>query len=204
DSAAYTGTPSGANGDMEWTQVLQTLRPDRVYITNLADQSATSASMISTGQVGAMANLIAAHAVDDVVIVAGSNDVLTYLPSIFAGNPTFFANSVAANIATTVDTFNAAGKVGQVVWNVPDVGLTPAFRAGVTSDPVLLGRVTVAVQLANAKIEAVAAPRDVPVFNVFKALEDSVGPLVIDGVQLNQHLFSPDGFHPSTAANGFV
>src|SRR5262245_45586518 len=115
DSAAYTGTPSGANGDMEWTQVLQTLRPNQVQITNLADQSATSASMISTGQVGAMANLIAAHAVDDVVIVAGSNDVLAYLPSIFAGDPTPFANSVAANIATTVDTFNAAGRVGQVV-----------------------------------------------------------------------------------------
>jgi lysophospholipase L1-like esterase len=204
DSAAYTGTPAGANGDMEWTQVLQTQRPNQVQITNLAVQSATSASMISTGQVGTMANLIAAHAVDHVVIVAGSNDVLAYLPSIFAGNSTPFANSVSANIATTLDTFSAAGRIGLVVWNVPDIGLTPAFRAAVTSDPVLLGRVTAAVELANDKIEAIAASRRIPVFNVFKGLEDAVGPLVIDGVQINQHLFSPDGFHPSTAANGIV
>src|SRR5262249_49789793 len=53
DSAPYAGTPSGSAGDREWTEVLQTLRPGLVQITNLADQSATSASMIATGQVAA-------------------------------------------------------------------------------------------------------------------------------------------------------
>jgi lysophospholipase L1-like esterase len=204
DSASYSGTPAGAAGDREWTEVLQTLRPGRVQITNLANQNATSASMIADGQLSSMAALVAAHAVDDVVIVAGSNDVLTYLPTILAGNPAPFAHSVAANLATAIDAIADAGPVGEVVWNVPDLGITPAFRAGVTSDPALLHRVTVAAELANREIEAVAASRHVPVYNLFRAANDASGPEVIDGVRISQHLFAADGLHPSTAANGFV
>jgi lysophospholipase L1-like esterase len=204
DSASYAGTPSGAAGDMEWTQVLQATHSKEVQIINLANQSASSSSIFTDGQISEMAHLIEQHKVDFVFLVVGTNDVIANLPTIFAGNYQPFVQTVVSNIEKAVDTFAKAGDVGQVIWNVPDVGLIPGFQTLVTHNPALLQQISNAVNEANADIVAFGAAKNLPVFDLNKGLHVALSPVIIDGVQLNQHVFAADAFHPSTAANGYV
>jgi endonuclease/exonuclease/phosphatase family metal-dependent hydrolase/lysophospholipase L1-like esterase len=204
DSHSFAGTTAGTAGDLEWPEVLEALRPGRITIFSEADQAATSSSILADGKVAAMVRLVRERAVDAVVLVVGSNDVLPNLPSILAGNPLPFVNSVVANLEDAINQIEEAGPTRLVVWNIPDIGVTPAFRQGVTSNPVLLQRVTNAIRMANARLEDFAAARAIPIYDVYSGLYAAVGSLTADGVPINQHLFSPDGFHPSTVGSAFA
>jgi endonuclease/exonuclease/phosphatase family metal-dependent hydrolase/lysophospholipase L1-like esterase len=204
DALTYAGTLAGSKGDLEWPEVLAKLRPGQIQIVSEASEVATSASILANGQVAAMSQLVRERAVDAVVLVVGSNDVLPNLATILAGDPLPFVNSVVANLEEAIRQIEAAGPTRLVVWNIPDVGLTPAFLLGVTSDPVLLGRITTAIEMANRRLEAFAVARGIPIYDVYSALYAAVGPLTADGVPIAPHLFSPDGYHPSTVGSGFA
>jgi lysophospholipase L1-like esterase len=207
-TAPYTGHPWGANGDQSWVQQLQALRSDQITVYNVAVAGATSADLIShhQNQARAVATLVAQHAVDDVVIIVGGNDITDNLGTIYAGNPTAVVNSIISNLQTAVATVTAPGSVGVVLGNIPDVAATPFFQSYFTSDPVKLQQVTDAVNLANQRIEALAAGQQIPVIDMFRAsdvaahitLPVSFGGGQVDGV------FAPDGYHPNTVVQGLL
>ena len=202
-TAPYAGTLQGSAGDRSWVEQFQALRPHQISIANQAVAGATSSSLLAQGQATAVATLVAHGAVDYAVLIVGANDISANLPAIFAGNPTPFVTTVVANIETALDTVAAAGEVGLVVGNIPDVGVTPYFRTYVTNNPFLLEEVTAAVTLANQQIEAFAAVRGIPVVDLFGLGNRIQSPLTVGGVQVNQ-LFAPDGFHPGTVPQGLL
>src|SRR5262249_38282435 len=115
DSHSFAGTPAGTAGDLEWPEGLEALRPGRLTIFSEADQAAPSASILADGKVAAMAQLVRERAVDAVVLVVGSNDVLPNLATILAGNPLPFVNSVVANLEAAINQIEAAGPTRLVV-----------------------------------------------------------------------------------------
>jgi hypothetical protein len=207
-TAPYTGHPWGQNGDLSWAQQIQALRSGQITVYNAAVAGATSADLIShhQNQARAVATLVAQHAVDDVVIIVGGNDITDNLGSIYGGNPTALVNSIVSNLQTAVATVTAAGSVGVVLGNIPDVAATPFFQSYFTSDPVQLQQVTAAVVQANQQIEALAADHQIPVIDLFRAsdvaahhaLPVSFGGGQVDGV------FAPDGYHPNTVVQGLL
>jgi lysophospholipase L1-like esterase len=202
-TASYAGQPYGAAGDQSWAVQLQTLRSNDITIFNEAVPGTTSSSLLSQGQDTTVAGLVAGDAVNAAVLIVGANDVAPNLPSIFAGNPTPFVNTVLANIETAVNTVEKAGPVKLEIGNIPDVGLTPFFQAFVTNNPFLLGELTQAVKLTDTKIEAFAKSQDLPVIDLYGLGHLATQPLQIGGVTVD-NLYAPDGFHPNTIGQGLL
>jgi len=199
-SASYQGTPQGAAGDRNWVQLLQAEGDKHLAIDDVAVPGASSATL--GPQVAAVAGLVHSGAAQYATLIVGGNDVLAYLPSIFAGNPTPFVSEVVAHIESALDTVAAAGPVHLVVGNIPDISITPAFQARV-SNPFLRHEVSRATMLANQQIEEFAASRGIPVIDLFGLGYKNQQPLMIDGVTLT-NLSAPDGFHPGTIAQGVL
>ncbi len=207
DSLTASHLPIAGRG-LNWVDQLQALRSPDLTIINVASQvhspvPVTSSVLLSGGQVAYAANLVAAGTVRDAVLEVGADDAAQFAASILAGNPQPFITEVVANIEAAAGALKAAGPVGLVVGNIPDIGLTPFFRAHVTSDPVQLAAMTSAIMQANDQIEAWAAARDVAVVDLFGLGELGRGPITLGGVQVNS-LSGPDGLHPSTVWQGLL
>src|SRR5262249_37434596 len=148
--------------------------------------------------------------VDYASLIVGANDLLQALPSVFSADfVTSFATSVAGNVAAALDTVAAAGHVGLVVGNIPDIAATPGFQAFVSGAfgpdlaPFVLQITTDAVSAANARIESLAEARHVPVVDLFGLTQVAVGPLTFGGVARDEAL-APDYFHPDTVGQGIL
>lgn len=62
------------------------------------------------------------------VIEGGGNDARDVMGAVLMGlNPSPLISGYAANIATMIATLHAAGAEHFLVWNTPDIGLTPFF-----------------------------------------------------------------------------
>src|SRR5262249_53108139 len=203
-TAPYKGTSHGSAGDRCWVEQFEALRSvDDVQIYNVAKGGATSTTLLSQGQPNTVADLIASGAVRYPVLVIGANDETQFLPSILAGNPDPFVNTVVPNIFKAAAIVAGSGDVPRVVANLPDIGVTPLFRATVTNDPVLLQRLTDAVMLANQQIESLAGAYHVPVVDLFGLSYLTLGPITIGDVQITNY-FAPDGYHPGMVAQGIL
>src|SRR5262249_21798732 len=141
-------------------------------------------------------------AVQYATLIVGGADVAAYLPNIFVGNPAPFVSEVVAHVESALDTLAHAGPVHLAVGNIPDVSITPAFRAHFPN-PFLQHEVSQAIGLANQQIEAFAASRGIPVIDLFGLTQQLEPPVTIAGVTLG-NLSAPDGFHPGTVAQGLL
>jgi lysophospholipase L1-like esterase len=199
-TASYQGRPQGAAGDQNWVQQLQAEGDKHLAIDDVAVPGATSADL--GGQVAAVARLVQAGSVQYATLIIGANDVAANLPTIFAGNPTPFVTEVVGHIESALDTVAAAGNVGLVVGNIPDISISPAFEARVPS-PLLRYEVAQATALANQQIETFAASRGIPVIDLFALSHLAEAPITLAGVQVN-NWYAPDHFHPGTIAQGLL
>jgi lysophospholipase L1-like esterase len=199
-SATYQGTPQGAAGDRNWAQQLQAEGSKHLAFDDVAVPGATSAAL--GPQVATVVGLVQSGAVRYATLIIGSNDVSTFLPSIFAGNPTPFVSEVVTHIESALDTVAAAGPVQLAVGNIPDTSTTPAFQAHVPN-PFLRQEVSAAITLANQQIEAFAASRGIPVIDLFGLSHLVDQPLRLAGVQVS-NLYAPDGLHPGSIPQGIL
>jgi lysophospholipase L1-like esterase len=199
-TASYQGTPQGAAGNQNWVQQLQAEGDKHLAIDDVAIRGATSADL--GPQVAIVVSLVQAGSVQYATLIVGANDVSANLRTIFAGNPTPFVTEVVAHIESALDTVAAAGNVGLVVGNIPDISITPAFQAHVPN-AFLRQEVTQATVLANQQIEAFAASRGIPVIDLFGMGHLNQQPLTLAGVQVT-HLYAPDNVHPGSVAQGIL
>jgi lysophospholipase L1-like esterase len=208
-SAPYAGEPYGAAGDRSWVEQLPALRPMKVVIADEAFPGATSDSLLHSesghaAQAPAVAALVARHAVDDVVLMIGANDVAQDLPLLSVDPARFvatFVTDVVANVETAVSEVAAAGHVGMVVGTVPDVAVTPAFQASVPAAAVPV--VETALTLANQQLETFAAAHGIPVVDLYGLTHLAQHPPTLGGVQI-ANLYAPDYFHPNTVGQGIL
>jgi lysophospholipase L1-like esterase len=209
-TAPYPATaPWGANGDRSWAQQLQLLRSDKVDIVNVAVPGATSADVL-VSQAQVVAGLVAQRRVDYASVVVGFNDLYTHLPTLVVSGPQAFIQSyvtdVTTNIARTVAVVTAAGDVGVVIGNVPDVTVTPAFQLFASqmfgpSAPQVIQVATAAITQANQRIEAFAAAGDIPVVDLFGLSRRVTTAFTVGGVVVTNP-YAPDFFHPNTVVQG--
>jgi lysophospholipase L1-like esterase len=172
---------------------------------------ATSADVLAD-QARQVANLVAHHRVDYASIIVGANDVSSHLPILIDSGPQAFIQSfvsdVTTNIEQTVHTITAAGHVGVVIGNVPDVTTTPAFQVFVSqtfgdSAPTVFRATVAATTRANRRIEAFAAHHDIPVVDLFGLSRRITTPFTVGGARVTNP-YSPDFFHPNTIAQGIL
>jgi lysophospholipase L1-like esterase len=203
--------PWGANGDHSWTEQLQLLRPDKIAITNVAVPGATSADVLAN-QAPVVADLVAQHRVDYASVIVGANDVASHLPTLVVSGPQAFiqtfVSDVVSNVARTVAVVKAAGDVGVVVGDVPDVTSTPAFQVFVAQTfgdaaPLVMQTTVTAITQANERIEALAAADGIPVVDLFGLSRRIATPFTVGGVSVTDP-YAPDFFHPDTVAQGIL
>jgi lysophospholipase L1-like esterase len=216
-----------AFGDRSWVQQLQALRSGKVDIHNFAFSGATSDSLFHSQldtdgvlhgpQVSAVVDLVAQHAVKDVVLMIGANDVFADLPLFNPSNPgsasvfvSTFVSTVVNNVETALQTVAQAGNVHLVVSTVPDVTVTPFFQANLAP---LTPLVETALTTANDQIKAFAASHDIPVVDLYGLTQLTTQSITVGGVQFlpatplpsgSPNLFTIDGFHPNTVGQGLL
>jgi lysophospholipase L1-like esterase len=225
-SASYESYRA-AYGDRSWVQQLQALRSSKVDIYNVAFSGATSSSLFNSQldsdgvlhgpQVSAVVDLVAHHAVKDVVIMIGANDVLADLPLFNPSDPSSagvfvntFVSTVVTNIEKAVQTVAHAGHVNLVVSTVPDVTATPYFQANIAA---LTPLVETAITTANDQLKTFAAGQDIPVVDLYGLTRLTTQTITVGGVQFlpatplpsgSPTLFTVDGFHPNTVGQGLL
>jgi lysophospholipase L1-like esterase len=204
-TAPYSGTSQGSAGDLCWVELLRVARPgDDVSVQDVARGGATSSTLLSQGQHTRVASLVSGGSVSSAVLIIGANDVSAYLTDILAGRYDRFVNAVVPNIYTAAATVLAAGPVELVVSDIPDIGVTPRVRSLVHNDPVLLQRISTATAQANDQILSLAAANGVPVVDFFGLSHVAdAGSIEMADVAVN-YFFAPDGFHPSSVAQGIL
>jgi lysophospholipase L1-like esterase len=204
----YAGHPQ-LGGNRSWTDQFKALRAGRVHIINVAAYGSTSADLLAQGQHTRVADLVRGGNVHYATLMIGANDMLAYLSQIDPKNPaTFnsspFVNALAADVRTALDTVRAAGNVAVAVANVPDIGATPALQQALGKTPAVFGLITAATRSANARIEALAQARGLPVVDLYRLNDLPQHPLTLGGTLVNGHLYAPEGFHPSTIGQGLI
>ncbi len=201
-TAAYA-EPAPPLGDHSWVELLLKANPGQINIRNFAAKGATSTSLLSSGQPGKVANLVRMGVLQYSVIEVGGNDEMQFLPSITGGNPNPFVNTVVSNIEKAVEKVAAAGVVHQVIGLLPDIGRSPYVRNYLGGDPIKLGRLTAAVQMANDRLIAYAAAHQMPAAH-FEKLDDlTIAPIQLAGFATSD-FWDKDLFHPSSVIQGLT
>jgi hypothetical protein len=199
-STVYTGARA-SDGDKSWVQLLERLRPGAVDIHDFAGDGATS-SNVALGQSAKVASLVKQGVIHFAVLEIGGNDEKAFLTQIVAGNFQPFVNTVVQNIENALMTVQNAGQVQQVLSLLPDIGLTPSVQAKLNHDPVSLGRITTAVNMANQQLEAFAQAHGIAVVDAVALGQLTKQPsITLAGTQTSD-FSSPDGFHPSGIMQG--
>jgi phospholipase/lecithinase/hemolysin len=195
----------GALGDKNWTEILQTARGGSVHFANYAMAGAESTDIHDFGQVQRLAADIKAGKVDYAVVMVGANDILDYVKAGMGKNPTAMLLALDANVKKALDTLQHAGNVKLVVSIIPDLSLTPSLQKLLGNVPGALAAVAGLIKTANLEIATEAAAHKAPVVDFFGLSHLATGPLQIGGVTVPAgKLFAPDGFHPSTVAQGLL
>jgi lysophospholipase L1-like esterase len=187
-----------AYGDQSWVEQLQALRSNKVDIHNVAFSGATSSSLFQSQldsdgilhgpQVSAVVDLVAHHAIKDVVVMIGANDVFADLPLFNPGNPSSagvfvntFVSTVVSNIEAALQTVAHAGHVDLVVSTIPDVTVTPYFQANIAA---LTPLVETAITMANDQIKTFAATHEIPVVDLYGLTRLTTQTITVGGVRL--------------------
>jgi len=156
------------------------------------------------------------------VIEGGGNDARDVMAAVLLGmDPSALISAYAANVATMIGTLHQAGAEHFLVWNTPDIGLTPFFRS---LGPVAAGagsHFSGLMNLALAQALALLSPDitdDLRLFDAYGALNriaaapsangfanvaDACGAVqgcYNDPAVAKSYLFW-DGIHPTTAAH---
>ena len=150
------------------------------------------------------------NARDALVAIGGCGGSLACIGGIIQSTTAGYVGDIL-----TIDAeLEAAGAKNIVVWNVPDIGLTPAVLAEGSSASAL--GTTLASTMSDALAAAIVSDLDVKLFDIFGLLNDAVanpGAFGLTNVTdacaqfLNcdpsQYLFW-DGIHPTSAAENFI
>lgn len=141
------------------------------YANNWARSGATAADMIAAGQHTGLAEQIAAGEIDVAVIAVGSNDFAPYRSTgyapIYNGTVSGEAldekiNGLVSDVATAIDTLQAAGDIPILVATVPNWGDTPLVMGNPDfADAEKRQLVTDALRTTNARLSETAAGRGV-------------------------------------------
>lgn len=153
------------------------------------------------------------------VIAGGGNDARAVADAILAGadpqtTTIAGATAYATTTATLVGTLRAAGASNIVVWNVPDLGKTPAAGAGV--GPIAAGGTQIASAF-NSALSFALASSGVTIFDSFGLIGTAVSnPAAYgfgnvtqacgfagNGCDASTALFW-DGIHPTAFAHGVI
>jgi hypothetical protein len=195
--------PAPPLGDHSWVELLLKADPGQISIRNFASKGATSTSLLSSGQPGKVANLVRMGVLHYSVIEVGGNDELQFMTSITGGNPNPFVNTVVSNIEKAVEKVAAAGVVHQVIGLLPDIGRSPYVRNSLGGDPIKLGRLTAAVQMANDQLIAYAAAHQMPAAQIEKLDDLTAAPIQLAGMSTSD-FWDKDLFHPSSVIQGLT
>ncbi|MBZ0279261.1 MAG: cadherin-like domain-containing protein [Anaerolineae bacterium] len=162
------------------------------YAANWARSGATADDMIAAGQHTGLAEQIAVGEIDVVVIAVGSNDFAPYRANgygpIYGGTVSGEAldekiNGLVEDVATAIDTLQAAGDVPIIVATVPNWGDTPLVLGNPDfADPERRQLVTDAVQTTNVRLSETAAGRGVEMVDLDSLYASLIGR--IDGGKL--------------------
>lgn len=156
------------------------------------------------------------------VIEGGGNDARDVMAAVLMGmDPTALISAYASNVSKMIGTLHAAGAEHFLVWNTPDIGLTPFFRS---LGPVAAGAGSYYSGLMNAALAqalALLSPDvtdDLRLFDAYGALNQIVAAPnargfanVTDACGATQGCYNDpsvaggylfwDGIHPTTAAH---
>jgi outer membrane lipase/esterase len=156
------------------------------------------------------------------VIAIGGNDAFDTSAKIVAGAPessTIAADSAAyaSGVSAMVDSLHAAGAAHIVVWNTPDIGVTPSALAANAKLPGTSALDTRIASAFNAALsQDLAARSGVITYDVFGLLDAAVADPsafhlgnvtdacgAITGCDPSQYLFW-DGIHPTSAGHALI
>lgn len=156
------------------------------------------------------------------VIEGGGNDARDVMAAVLLGmDPTALISAYASNVSKMIGTLHAAGAEHFLVWNTPDIGLTPFFRS---LGPVAAGAGSYYSGLMNAALAralALLSPDvtdDLRLFDVYGVLNQIVAAPnaggfanVADACGATPGCYNDpsvaggylfwDGIHPTTAAH---
>lgn len=204
----YAGKPY-AGSNQSWTDLVTALRGNQALLTNLAKAGATSIDLVGPGQLGSAVQTIQQGQAHYATIMIGANNIGAYLANMDPNNlasfdPTPYVQTLAGNVNTAITALKAAGAQGIVLTNLPDIGQTPALQYALAGQQQVLQLLTLATQAANASIEALAAQHQVPLVDLHGLNQLAMQPLNVGGLDVQQNLYSVDGFHPSTIGSGLL
>lgn len=196
----YVGKPY-AGDNLAWTDLLKSHRP-QLDVQNLAAAGSTSGDVLASGQHTSAVQIVQAGGAKYVTLSVGANDVLAFLAQINPADPATFdptphAASLVGNVATAVATLKA-GNAKVILGNVPDVTDTPAMKALLAGTPEVAGLLQVMTDAVNSQLAQFAAANRLPLIDLNKLNKLGSGPFLLSGVDVTGHLYSVDGFHPST------
>ncbi|MGY8687212.1 MAG: SGNH/GDSL hydrolase family protein, partial [Verrucomicrobiales bacterium] len=153
---------------------------------------------------------------DRVVIFLGGNDLKNnYSPYYDGADPERFIAQLVSNVRAIVDYVRDLRRTVPIVLaNMPDVGITPTIQAS-KPDPDKRQRNTDLTNEVNRRLRALADEKGIGFADIGRLTDQLTGPerFVIAGVPYikgvdpddlsndPEYLFSPDGFHPNTAAH---
>lgn len=151
---------------------------------NFSRSGATTVSAFQSDAPAALGALVSAGTVRSVFYQVGANDFAWYnsqFSAIYNGtlagsSLSTYNQSVANNVAKTLDIINASGKAKILVSLIPDATKSPSARANFP-DPVKLKRVSDAVLEANTAIRSVANTHGYAIFDA-----DSIGTRLLSNV----------------------
>jgi hypothetical protein len=183
---------------------------------NVAVGGARTDTLLTQGQHTAVRNLVQAGDVELAFLFIGANDYFNVGASIADGSLagpalTAWAQGVANNIATAMDTVLSANPTGMVVAGLPDILRTPAGRATFDT-PAEIARGNIAVDLVNSLLKPTVLSRGQVYVDLATASRDAdSAPLVVGGVTIDTvnagaapTFFFQDGRHPAAVGNGLV
>ena len=196
------------------------------YEYNWARTSATTRSMIESGQHIGVADQIQEGKVNVVVIFIGANDFAPYLTDdgyehIYNGelsDPQKISkvDRLVADIKTAVFTLKAAGDVRILLVKIPDWGNHPGIQIAFPF-PDQRQEVSDVISQANAELDTLAQEEDLQTLDpndFYKQIfnKGGTGKTTVDGITLQRLLLNndphnfylEDGVHTGTVVNGFL
>jgi phospholipase/lecithinase/hemolysin len=201
-----TGRPFwGRARDMNWVEQLQTHQGSGLTFYNYSQAGATTADLLSNGATDKAAIRERFFGVHNVAVLAGSEDVLSYVNGKLGNDPATFISGLSDRLNSILSKIDAAGSVHLVVGNLPDMAVTPSMEAQLGGTPGALAALTSLIEGTNQAIAAVAAAHHAAVVDLFGLSQLTTGPLTMAGTTVpSDKFFAPDGFHPATVTQGLL
>jgi len=217
---AAMGDSMTANNTYEWSWtpwlVSRGLSFGTSYAYNVAENGATSASLISTHQDTRVRDFVAAGNVDVPVMMIGDNDFLGIITQLASGTLSGTAltntlNTTVNNIVIATDTVRGAHPDGYILSSLANVLAAPAL-ADIRNDPNQAQRVENATNYVNGQLKNAAIARGAPFIDLAALTSDIINsPLVVGGVTINTSGYGTDptyafidSLHPGAIGHGII